>query len=253
MAIKEAKVVAISSVKGGTGKTTVTLNLAGAISKKNKKVLIIDLDLYGSAVAASLNVSNDQDIYKLIDDLNNNRFNHIADYTFKYNDFIDVLPAPKDPRFAKKIGNRYLNIVFNRAKLIYDIILIDTNHILDDVNLVTFDLVDELLYVLSTDPIDIKNMKTMVSIFKDMDRTNYKIILNKAKDKLNNQFSDFEIKSLINSNIDFVIPSELYIKNFDKYTLEGIILTLDKKVNNTYKKAIKVFDDIANYILKKEK
>ena len=67
MALEKAKVLVVSSVKGGTGKTTTVLNLAGIYSLENKKVLIMDLDLFSGGIAASLNVSDSQDIYKLID------------------------------------------------------------------------------------------------------------------------------------------------------------------------------------------
>ena len=40
MALNKAKVFTITSVKGGVGKTTTVLNLAGIYSRMNKKVLV---------------------------------------------------------------------------------------------------------------------------------------------------------------------------------------------------------------------
>ena len=40
------KTIAFGTLKGGTGKTTNVLNIAGILSNIGKKVLIIDLDLY---------------------------------------------------------------------------------------------------------------------------------------------------------------------------------------------------------------
>ncbi len=250
MAIHKAKIFTITSVKGGTGKTTTTLNLAGIFSLMEKKVLIIDLDLYAGAIATSLNVSNDNDLYKIIDDLNNNRFAKIENYLSQYNEQIDILPAPKDPRFANKINSKYLNIVFNQASPKYDVILVDTNHLLNEINLVALDTSDEIVYVISNDPIDLKNMKSMVAIFQDMDKSNYKIVLNNSKDKLRNYFNKHDIKNIIKKSVDYIIPSDFYIRNFDKYILDGEILTLNKKIRITNKKTIRIFELIVNSLLK---
>ena len=65
MPIKEAKLITIASVRGGTGKTTTALNLAATYSLMNKKVLILDYDLYSGGIALSLNVDINSDLYKL--------------------------------------------------------------------------------------------------------------------------------------------------------------------------------------------
>lgn len=43
-----SKTIAIANQKGGVGKTNITFNLSGALSQKNKKILLIDLDQQGN-------------------------------------------------------------------------------------------------------------------------------------------------------------------------------------------------------------
>ena len=88
---KESKIISISSVKGGVGKTTMAVNLAGIYYMMKKKVLIIDADFYSGGISTWLDIRNKKDIYMMIDSISNNRYTSISDYVTSYNNGIDVL------------------------------------------------------------------------------------------------------------------------------------------------------------------
>jgi len=253
MALNKAKVITVTSVKGGVGKTTTVLNLAGIYSKMKKKILVVDLDFYSGDITASLNIKYINDIYNLFEDLNNNRFNSFDDYVVEYDEYISVLSAPKDPRHARKITSKVLDLILYKASLKYDLILIDTNHILTDINLFAFDYSDKIVYLINNDSMNLKNMKTMVSILNDMGKKNYRIILNESNYKGKNYYNKYDIKNIINKNVNYIIPSSFYIKNIDKYIIDGEILTLNDKIYKKYKRAIKVYEMIASDLMKESK
>ena len=232
------KVISISSVKGGVGKTTTLLNLAGIYCELGKKVLIIDFDLYSGGVAVSLNVKNNKDIFMMIDSMANNRFTELKKYVATYNTNIDVLACPKDPRDSSKIESRFIPLIFDLAKKDYDVVLVDTSHILDEINLTILDYSYMSLFVITNDMVDLKNMKSLISIFKDTGKGNFLVLLNNSRDTGKDYMSMFDIRTIINNNIDYTISKNYYIKNIDKYVMSGEILTLNKKLNTFHQKDV---------------
>lgn len=246
------KIISINSVKGGVGKTTLAISLAGIYSLMKKKVLLIDLDLYSGGISTYLDINNKKDIFMLIDSISNNRFTSLNDYIVNYNKNIDVIPSVKDPRLATRIDSKYIKAVFKLAKTEYDIVIVDTNHALDETNLVVLDNVDTSLYVITNDIVDLKNMKSLVSIFKDNEKTNYLTILNNSINQRTDYLSLFDIRTIIRTNIDYTISKSFYIKNINKYLLAGDILTLNSSINNTYQRDINNLKKLATNVLNME-
>lgn len=239
------KIITISSVKGGVGKTTLTINLAGLYFLMKKKVLIIDLDLYAGGIATCLNIDPKKDIYMLIDSLSNNRSIELSECVVSYNNGIDVLSSPKDPRDVSKIDNKYINKIFDLAKLEYDVILVDTSHSLDEVCLMAIDASYMSAFVITNDLVDIKNMKSLISIFNEMGKENYKIVLNNSRDTGRDYISLFDIRNMIKRNVDYTISKSFYIRNIDKYVLNGEILTLNKGITRFNYNDIKNMNHLA--------
>ena len=246
MALDRAKILCLFGVKGGIGKSVISMSLAGVASNKHIKTLIIDMDIYGGSIALALNKKQEKTIYNFVDDYNNNRYKDIKDYITNYNEYIDFIASPIDPRKSNKIDSEYLEILLDKSKFNYDLIILDTNHILNEINLSILDKSDEILLMISNDSFDIKNMRTLISIFKDLEKDNYKVLLNESIYNERNYFGIYDIKDIIKNNIDYVISNKFYIKDIDKYILEGNIITLNKKYINTkdYKVMENIIDDI---------
>lgn len=241
----KGRVITITSRKGGVGKTTTLLNLAGVYSNLEKRVLILDLDLYSGSIASSLNIKNDKTIHNLIMDISNNRFSEFYDYPVKYNDYISVLVSLKDPRKASNINVNYIEQIITMSRHLYDVILIDTSHVLNDLNVVIYDNSDTILSILSNDPNDLVNTKTFVNIVHDIEFSDLRILLNESNSLEDKYFTLYDIKSFIGRNINYRLDKSYYVKSVDKYVMDGKILTLSKVFDkDKYKKLEKISLDL---------
>ena len=111
----KGNIITITSMKGGVGKTTTTLLLASVYKNMKKKLLIVDLDLYTGSIAFSLNLDIKSTVFNVCDDMANNRYKGLfnGEYITSFDEYIDVLPAPKDPRQASKVDTKCLEILMN--------------------------------------------------------------------------------------------------------------------------------------------
>ncbi|MEA5534945.1 AAA family ATPase [Crocosphaera sp. XPORK-15E] len=135
------KVITVYHNKGGVGKTTTVVNLAAALSKKGKRVLVIDLDSQANTTFATGLVKFDDEEFDNIKDCNilhvlrSEDFYSIEEVAIKSqftNPEIHVIPSHIDlmqceTEFTQIENSRFrLLNKLEKAKDIYDIVIIDT-------------------------------------------------------------------------------------------------------------------------------
>ncbi|MEA5565877.1 AAA family ATPase [Anabaena sp. UHCC 0399] len=136
------KTIAIYHNKGGVGKTTIAVNLAAALSKKNERVLLIDIDSQANTTFATGLIKfqfeeddnlRESNIYHLLE---SGEFNFISDVLRKSDYFnnpeIDVIPShitliQEQDKLNKIMASRSrLVSKLKRVENDYDIVIIDT-------------------------------------------------------------------------------------------------------------------------------
>jgi len=136
------KTIAVYHNKGGVGKTTVSVNLAAALRKQGKKVLLIDIDSQANTTFAAGLVKfqfeeddnlKDNNVYHLLE---SGDFNFISDVVKKTSYFnnpeIDIIPSHIrliDGQYKlNQIGASKTRLItkLKRVEKEYDVVIIDT-------------------------------------------------------------------------------------------------------------------------------
>lgn len=229
-----SKVACVFSGKGGVGKTTFVLNLAGTLSNLNKKVLIVDTDLYSGGVAVALNKEPKKTLYDFHKEYAKEKFPDLIDYVVKYNENIDFLAAPNNFKEADEITFPCIEAIIASANLLYDVVLFDTNHIYHKFNDLLFKKMNKIFYIVTNDSLDLKNSRNNLDCLREF-TDNIDVILNYSIHFNRDYFILYDIKNILKRNIDYSISSKFNYDAIDSVTLRGEILTLTSQKWYDYK------------------
>ncbi len=174
-----ARVIAVTSGKGGVGKTNITVNLAIALSKKGLRVVILDVDLGLANIDILLGKSTRYTLVELIRG-ERNIFEVLADGP----DNVKFISGGSGvDELAQLDKSQIENLVSNIALLdkLCDVILIDTGAGISN-SVVSFLMAaDEILLVTTPEPTAITDGYAMIKTIMRKDRHKIvKVIVNKA-------------------------------------------------------------------------
>lgn len=223
------KAICIYSPKGGVGKTFVATSLAATSFLMDKKTLLIDFDLYNGSLCLFVNENINKSILSLSKDITTKKYEKLSNYVYKYNEKIDILCAPKDYRIISAFNIKHIKKILEDALAIYDLVIIDTYSILDDLNMELFKYSSEILFILNNDMSNIKNLRNQIKVINNETDYKYKVLLNTSFDKKSEFFSAFEIKQILNANIDYTLSKFSFVKNITNSIYSACIPLLDKR------------------------
>lgn len=233
------KIISLMSSMGGTGKTTLALNLACEYAKKDKKTLVIDFSTF-SNIAISLKMKNKlEGLDNIISELNRTiekgeeidtkmllKQNML---TYKANKVSFDIIYSDAPLKIEKINSKVIGKIFEGIKLLdHDVIIIDTSSELTERNLAIAELVDDIILCAIPDISCGWKLIKMKEIFDHIHvSSKCKMVINKYSKK--SLFSCKELEKELQYKLIGVIP---FSKPIQYYANVGTVIgTKNEKVN----------------------
>jgi flagellar biosynthesis protein FlhG len=156
------KVVAVTSGKGGVGKTFVSANLAAAMAKRGLRVLVLDADLGLANLDVVLNLYPKVTLHDVFQGKAK-----LEDAIVKAPGGFSVLLAGSGmveySRLTPEVRNEFLNIMSGLVPH-YDIVLLDTGAGISDVVLFAVSLASEVLVVATPEPTSLTDAYATIKV-----------------------------------------------------------------------------------------
>lgn len=214
-----AQIILVTSASGGSGKTTVSMGLAGSLAEKNK-VLYINTDKLHTFQYLLYNkdaILNNEIYSKLMND-NSNAYN-IVKNTIR-NELFHYLPPFKASLLSLGIKSDIFEKIIQASKASkeYDYIIVDTDNVFDETKAKLIDIADKVMIVTNQTKVSVNATNEFVKNINDFNLEKYKFVCNDYEvDRGNDKFkSKVKQKYIVDENIE-------HIENYDQLEIKDIV------------------------------
>jgi chromosome partitioning protein len=171
---KRARRIAVLNQKGGTGKTTTSVNLAAGLAERGERVLLIDTDAQGN-VGVSLGVSGEQSLYHVLVDGADP-----VEVSVPVRGSLDVITcdatlAAAEIWLARQAPEHRARVLTKRLGLMavskrYDYVVLDCGPSLNLLNQNALSYADEVIIPVTCDYLALVGVKQVLRTIKDVER-----------------------------------------------------------------------------------
>jgi pilus assembly protein CpaE len=200
-------VICVLGLKGGSGKTLTSVNLAVSLADAGRRVAILDLDLQFGDVALAMGLSPSRTIYDLVRSGGSLDADKLDDFMLEHSSGVRALVAPVRPDQAAMITVPFLSEVQRLLGEMFEFVVIDTPPSFAPEVISSVDSSNDVLVVAMRDTLALKNTKLGLETLERMeyDRRRVKILLNRANTNVGIERED--VLAILGRDVDALIPS----------------------------------------------
>ncbi|MDX6642194.1 MAG: pilus assembly protein CpaE [Solirubrobacteraceae bacterium] len=202
------RLICVLGLKGGSGKTLTSSNLAAALGAAGHRVVIVDLDLQFGDVGLTLGLSPDKTLYDLARSGGSLDVEKLDSFLVEHPSGARALLAPVRPDQAGIVTVDALREVYPLLREMHDFVVIDTPPSFTPEVIAAVDSSTDVCVVAMLDSLSLKNTKVGLETLARMeyDHTRIRMVLNRADSKVGIDAGD--VMSIIGREPDVLVPSD---------------------------------------------
>lgn len=183
--VKEGKIITVFSPKGGSGCTTIAVNLAVALAKQGHRTILVDVSLQFGDVAVMMNMKPITNIIDVVERMNELDAELIESVVQVHKSGAHVLLAPPRPEMADVVTEDKVKRLIEVLRDVYDFIIFDTSSNLDDVTLALLDTADRIMLITQQSLPTLKNASRFFDLSQSLNYDSDKVwlLVNRATNK----------------------------------------------------------------------
>ncbi len=206
--------IAVSSGKGGVGKTFLSIHLADRAVQQGKRVLLVDADLGLANVDVMLGITASGDIQQVVDGQS-----QLSDILVTHSNGFDVLPGGSglhELTHLSAIQQRLLLDEMNALTCNYDLVLIDTAAGISENVLYFSSCAESVLIVLTPDPTSLTDAYALIKVLsRQRDVGKFLVAVNQA-DEVQAQVTFHRLLSVADRYLDVVLDFVGFMPEYSK-------------------------------------
>ncbi|MCZ2123698.1 MAG: response regulator [Anaerolineales bacterium] len=176
-ALSNGKIITVYSPKGGTGCTTIAVNLAIALNNEATRTVVVDGNLQFGDVAMFLNEQGKNTILDLAPRVDDLEIDLVEDILIKHQaSGISILASSPRPEMAEKVTGEQFVKVLQFLQTMYAYVVVDTASLLTDAVLGSIDVSDVILTISTQEIPAIKNTRLFLDLLKSVGVNKEKVL-----------------------------------------------------------------------------
>jgi len=240
------QVVAVTSGKGGVGKTNISINLAMAMADRDKSVILMDADLGLANIDVLLNLKPLRNLSHVIEGEC-----ELKDILIDGPNGIRIIPASSGIKMMNQLTpaqNAGLIHAFDELEESTDVLIVDTSGGLSDTVVSFCSAAQEILVVVCNDPASIADSYALIKTMnRDHKVHRFHIIVNKVQTEAEGCDLFERLRSVSEQFLDVVLTLKVIIPQ-DENMLRAVRQRRAFYLSYPNSKAIKSFKKLASVV-----